>query len=278
MSKTEKILQNLSNQRKWFNFDFSNEVPEVLIYDQIGATFWGEGLTPKDFNKQISDLEKTHTEINIRINSPGGFIHDGLAIYNHLSQSPLKKNVYIDGLAASAASFVAMAGDKIYMPESAEMMIHDPWAMVVGGADDMRKEAAHMDSLKTIIANIYAKKTGIATEDIQTMMTSECWMDGKQAKEKGFCDELIESKCAACVFDLDADLLPGLPCGFVKLQNAIKKRALENAYRDDGLSQTEAKKKLSAQNQRDAEEAQKTLIHTQAINLFKKELAICLTK
>jgi len=251
MSKFNKLLKNMSTPRKWFDVKKDETCAEILIYDQIGADFWGDGMTPADFVAILKDIEKTHKSVDIRINSPGGYIHDGFTIYNHMMQSPLEINVYIDGLAASAASFIAMAGDKIFMPPTAEMMIHDPWSIVMGGADDMRKEAGHLDSLKKQICSIYAKKTGMEDDEIDALMKDETWMDGKKAVELGFADELLEnSKAAACVFDLDNEILPGLPESFMNYQNALKKRIIEKNLRDAGASRNEAKNSL---NQRDAE-------------------------
>jgi enoyl-CoA hydratase/carnithine racemase len=136
------------------------------------------------------------------------------------------------------------------MPQTAEVMIHDPWSLVIGGAGDMRKEADHLDSLKAMIANIYANKTGIDIGEINQMMETETWMDGEEAVELGFADKLLEtSRAAACAFELDLELLPGLPEKFINYQNALKKRANEKNLRDAGNSRAEAKAKAG---QRDA--------------------------
>lgn len=277
----QKIFKNYSSPRQWFtvNKKADEKTAEIFIYDQIGVDFWaGEGVTPKSFISELRDIEKTHKSLDLRINSPGGFVHDGFTIYNALKQSPLEINVYIDGLAASAAAFIAMAGNKIYMPKSAELMIHNAWGMVIGDAEDMKKEAAHLESLNSMIMDIFVERTGKDKAAISSMMNSETWMSGEKAVELGFADELLEeSTIAACVFDLDDDILPGLPEGFKNHQNSLKKRIQENALRDAGLSRSAAKKKL-AENQRDADEMNSIEIQKSANELITKELQKCQTQ
>jgi ATP-dependent Clp protease protease subunit len=277
----QKIFKNYSSPRQWFtvNKKADEKTAEIFIYDQIGVDFWtGEGVTPKSFISELRDIEKTHKSLDLRINSPGGFVHDGFTIYNALKQSPLEINVYIDGLAASAAAFIAMAGNKIYMPKSAELMIHNAWGMVIGDAEDMKKEAAHLESLNSMIMDIFVERTGKDKAAISSMMNSETWMSGEKAVELGFADELLEeSTIAACVFDLDDDILPGLPEGFKNHQNSLKKRIQENALRDAGLSRNAAKKQL-AENQRDADEMNSEEIQKTANELITKELQKCQTQ
>ncbi len=277
----QKIFKNYSSPRQWFtvNKKADEKTAEIFIYDQIGVDFWtGEGVTPKSFIEELRDIEKTHKSLDLRINSPGGFVHDGFTIYNALKQSPLEINVYIDGLAASAAAFIAMAGNKIYMPKSAELMIHNAWGMVIGDAEDMKKEAAHLESLNSMIMDIFVERTGKDKAAISSMMNSETWMSGEKAVELGFADELLEeSTIAVCVFDLDDDILPGLPEGFKNHQNSLKKRIQENALRDAGLSRSAAKKKL-AENQRDADEMNSIEIQKSANELITKELQKCQTQ
>lgn len=279
MNKFQKIIKNYSTPRPWFtvNKKGDDECAEILIYDMIGADFWGEGISPKSFINEIREIEKKHKNLNIRINSPGGFVHDGFTIYNAIKQSSLEVDIYIDGLAASAAAFIAMAGNNIYVPKSSEIMIHNAWGMVVGTAEDMRKESLHVESLDSMIADIFTEKTGMEKSVIVDMMKKETWMNGEKAVELGFADELLEeSNIAACIFDLDEDILPGLPENFKNYQNSLKKRIQENALRDAGLSRSAAKKKL-AENQRDAEKNSFN-INEMANELFKKELSKCLTK
>lgn len=270
-AKINTIIKNISQPRKWFDIDSKEEeIPSVMIYDMIGSSMWEESISPKGFINECKELEKKHKEINIRINSPGGIVHDALAIYNYLIQSPLKKNVYIDGIAASAASFIAMAGDKIYMPEAAEIMIHNAWGFMMGDAKDFRKEADHLEALTKIIGNIYVNKTKKTAEEISKMMDEETWMNGKEAAEMGFVDETLKCRAAACSFELSNELFPNIPKNFIKYQNALKKRIKENELRDAGHSRNEAKELIA--KQRDAEKEDSCKIKQQANQYFINKL------
>ena len=132
-------------------------------------------------------------DISLYINSPGGDIFAGFSLYNILNRHPAAKNVHIDGLAASAASVVAMAGDTIKMPENATLMIHNAWTYASGGAEDLRRTADELDRINDQIADIYAARTGKEKDEISALMTAETWMSGAEALNMGFVDELIEN-------------------------------------------------------------------------------------
>src|SRR5574340_334392 len=122
---------------KWFEIKNKAEKAEVWIYEMIGKDFWtGEGLTAKDFQKELSEIKAS--QIDLHINSPGGDVFDGVTIHNLLKQHPAKVTTYIDGLAASIASVIALAGDKVIMAENALYMMHNPTGMGMGTAEEMR--------------------------------------------------------------------------------------------------------------------------------------------
>ncbi|HHZ4166845.1 TPA: ClpP-like prohead protease/major capsid protein fusion protein, partial [Escherichia coli] len=127
----------------------------------------------------------------LRIHSPGGDIFEGLAIYNALKNHPAKKIVHIEGMAASMASFIAMCGDHIVMPENAMMMIHAPRGVTAGVSGDVRRFADLMDKLGDTMAETYAGRTGRSKQEITAMMEAETWMDGNECKANGFADEVI---------------------------------------------------------------------------------------
>lgn len=160
---------------------------EVLIYDEIG--FWG--VTAKQF---IDDFKRIPAEakVTLRLNSPGGDVFDSLAIYNVIKRHPGEVSATIDGLAASGASVVAMAADKIAMPENAFMMIHKVSGGVIGNADDMRDFADAMDKFDSGLVATYAARTGQSIEKITEMLADETWLTAAEAKELGFADEVIE--------------------------------------------------------------------------------------
>lgn len=166
---------------------------EVLVYDEIGA--WG--VSAKQFARDLKDLGKI-SQIDLRINSPGGSVFDGNAIFNQLKQHPANVTVYIDGLAASMASVIAMAGDRIVMPENALMMIHNPWTVAIGDAEELRKNADLLDKIKDTLIGAYGRSM-MTDEEIVEMMDAETWLTGEEAVEMGFADELEqEVALAAC--------------------------------------------------------------------------------
>jgi ATP-dependent Clp endopeptidase proteolytic subunit ClpP len=170
---------------------------EIWLYDQVGEGMFG-GMSAKTFGNELRALGKVG-EINLRINSPGGSVFDGVAIYNQLKQHPARIVVDIDGVAASIASVIAMAGDEIRMADNAMMMIHDPYTMAAGGAEEMRKTADLLDQIRDIIASTYAKRTARSDSEIKQLMADETWMSAGDAAALGFIDAVTEEqRIAAC--------------------------------------------------------------------------------
>lgn len=165
----------------WYNLKAAaDKTPVLSIFDDIGAY----GVSAKSF---LNDLRTVTTdEVDVEINSPGGDVFAGLAIYNGLRASGKKINVKVLGLAASAASLVAMAGDTIEMPENAFMMIHNPWGFAMGGADEMRNTADVLDKIGTGLVSTYAKRTGKTDHEIAALLDAETWMTAQEAVDAGF--------------------------------------------------------------------------------------------
>ncbi len=183
--------------QNWYEFKaLENGATEIYVYDEIG--FWG--ITAKDFARDLKELDPKG-EINLRINSPGGSVTDGIAIYNLLKNHKAKVNTFVDGLAASMASVIAMAGDTITMPENALMMIHNPWGGAMGDADELRKTADVLDKMKTALVSAYVNKTGLADTEIASLMTAETWMTGAEALEKGFATQITDEVNLQASFD-----------------------------------------------------------------------------
>lgn len=166
---------------------------EILLYDMIADFDYEEWhiTSAKGFIDKIKALGDVK-KINLRINSVGGDVFEALAIYNYLKSHKAKIHVYIDGLAASAASVVAMSGKKITMPSNAMMMIHNPSGGVYGNAEDMRDTAEILDKIRDSIANVYITRTGLEREKINSMMDAETWLSAQEAKDMNFCDEISE--------------------------------------------------------------------------------------
>ena len=177
-----------SNQ-SWYSIKAkANDTAEISIYDEIG--FWG--VSAASFAQDLKDCGNNLKQINLHIHSPGGDVFDGIAIYNLLKNHPANVTVYIDGLAASMASVIAMAGNEVIMPENAMMMIHKPWGIQGGDAEDMRKYADLLDKVENTLIPAYANKTGKTPEELAEMLSAETWLNGKECVEQGFADKLAE--------------------------------------------------------------------------------------
>jgi HK97 family phage major capsid protein len=191
-----------SEWRRYFSMQAKGEkTAEIDIYEQIGKDFWdNSGIGAKEFAKELKALGDVD-KIILRLNSPGGSVFEGLAIYNLLVAHSAAKEVYVDGIAASIASVIAMAG-KVIMPQNAIMMIHDPFGIVMGDASDMRKMADSLDKIKSSIISAYMTKTNISEQDVSDLMSDETWMNAEDALGWGFADEVIEPVKIAASFDL----------------------------------------------------------------------------
>src|SRR5688572_9757277 len=125
-------------KRQWFDIQNKGDEAEIFIYAEIGQSFWSESVSAADFKRQLMALKGSVTSVKVRINSPGGSVFDGVTIYNLLRSFPASIETQVDGLAASVASVIALAGDKITIAENGMMMIHDPWMFAIGDAEEMR--------------------------------------------------------------------------------------------------------------------------------------------
>ena len=181
----------------WYTIRARASGTEVLIYDEIGAY----GVTAKGFLAELGALPDDGA-IDLRLNSPGGSVFDAVAIYNALKRHVGEITVWIDGIAASAASYIAMAGDTIVMPENAFLMIHDPSGLVMGTAEDMRATAEALDKVKGSLIQGYAGKSGKADDEVATLMAAETWLDAKDALDFGFIDRIAEPVKLAASFDV----------------------------------------------------------------------------
>lgn len=219
-----------------FEVRSAGDAAEIALYDEIGA--WG--VSAKDFRAELGKL-KAGT-IRLAINSPGGDVFDGIAIYNDLVTHPARVEVTVTGLAASAASVVAMAGDTIAMASNAFMMIHDAWVFTMGGGADLRELAALLDKIDLALADTYAARTGGKRDEIAALMDAETWFSAEQAVAAGFADRALgKTEQATAKFDLSAfrnapqglACDPGRPCTIRDFERALT--------HDAGLSRSEAR-------------------------------------
>lgn len=188
--------------KKFWNF-VKNEVGdgELTLYGEISdVSWWGDEITPAQFKKDLDDLGDI-SNLNIYINSPGGDVFAGQTIYSMLKRSKAHKTVYIDGLAASIASIVAMAGDEVIMPKNAMMMIHNAWTIASGNKDDLRNMADTLEKIDGVLANVYVEKSGRELEEVQEKMNAETWLTADEAFEFGLVDRVNDEMKVAASLD-----------------------------------------------------------------------------
>lgn len=192
-ARGRKIIGQPTNRGgDWYRISNAGERAEVFIYGVIGSD-WDEGdVTAAGFVKDLRNI--TAPSIDLHLNSPGGLVFDGIAIYSALVNHPATVDVYVDGIAASAASFVAMAGDSIVMEKPARMFIHDAQGIAMGNAELMRDMAQVLDETSDTIAGIYADHTGGTVEDWRTAMRAETWYSAAGAVEAGLADRVANDK------------------------------------------------------------------------------------
>jgi ATP-dependent Clp protease protease subunit len=183
--------------KRWYEFRAQAKGAEIVIYDEIGAF----GIPAKAFLDELKALGPV-ADLTLRINSPGGSVFDGVAIYNALRRHEARITVWIDGIVASIASMIAMAGDEIVMPENAMLMIHDPSGLVMGTAADMRAMAEALDKMKTGMVAAYRDKSGCDDAEIEALMAAETWLSAQEAVAIGLADRVEQPVRMAAHFDL----------------------------------------------------------------------------
>jgi len=196
--------------KTWYNMTATedNSSAEISIYDAIG----GYDVNAKQF---VDELKEINAEtINLRINSPGGSVIDGNAMFNALQRHPAKVVTHIDGLAASMASVIAMAGDEVHMADNALLMIHNPWTMSIGDADELRADADLLDKMSASIMSAYGRSQ-YEDGEIKDLMDAETWFTAQEAFDAGFVDHIstglraaasdITAMAASSEFSIPAD-------------------------------------------------------------------------
>ena len=182
---------------KWYNIQNKAGKPaDVYIFDEIGTY----GITAQEFITDIKDLKDT--PINLRINSLGGDVFDGMAMYNVIKRREAKTTVYIEGIAASIATIISLGADEVVMAENSLFMIHNAWGGTMGEAKDMRKTAETLEKITGELTDIYRKKTGLSYDVLAEMMDEETWLNANEAFEMGFIDTISDSIKVAAKYDV----------------------------------------------------------------------------
>lgn len=215
----------------------ANNSAELMLYGTISEdSWWGDEITPAQFAEDLAAFGDVE-EINVHINSGGGDVFAGMAIHSMLKRHAAKVNCYIDGLAASIASIVAMAGDKVIMPKGSMMMIHNPWTFTWGNSTEIRGVADVLDSIRDALVEVYQEKTKLDADEIKELMENETWLTSTQAIEKGFADEHDATPIAAAMRNGMA-FFNGIGFDFSKFSNAPK---LPEIQKEPELSQAKNK-------------------------------------
>lgn len=218
---------------------------DIEIYDVVWP--W----EPKRLMAQLRESSKAKT-INVRINSPGGDFFGGVAIYNALVRHSARVLVDVDGLAASVASVIAMAGDEVRMGRGTFLMIHDPWVGMIGNSAELRETAALLDKIAEGIAEIYAERTGKTERELLDLMREETWFNAVEAVEAGFADQATEEEAEEDVkASFDLSIFAHAPQELLESMSGRKrsiqtKREFEAFLRDEGGFSHAAAKALAA--------------------------------
>ena len=217
-----------------------NEVAEIHIDGEIvSEKLWDSDVSATDFRDSLKELGPVKT-INMSINSPGGSVFDGIAIYNMLKKNPATVNVTVEGLAASIASVIAMAGDTLTMDTGSMLMIHNPFTMAVGNASELREMADTLDEIRESSVEIYHEKTGIDKEAIKSVMDNETWLTADEAITAGWADQKNERPAVMqSISQRYSDMYEHVP----EFLNAQEKPDKEQS---EGMSMEERKQRAEA--------------------------------
>ena len=221
---------------EWYKIEASaNDQAEILVYDVIGWPYNDAG----DLVRYVNSLGDK--DILVRLNTPGGDVFDGMAIFNSLANHKGKVTIRIEALAASMGSVLAMAGKEIQAYSNTMMMIHDPWIYTAGNQYELREMADLLEKISGNMLDVYAGRSKIGKREMKEIMKAETWYTAKEAKEKGFINTILETgKAAKAQFDLT--MYTNAPDGICSIEGRdLTEREIERALRDAGASRSFAK-------------------------------------
>ncbi|MMZ49683.1 ATP-dependent Clp protease proteolytic subunit [compost metagenome] len=239
-------------KRFWEFKNTANDIGELYIYGDIVSYQWDDSdTTAQSFKDELKALGDIKT-LNVYINSPGGSVFQGQAIHTILKRHQAKITVYIDGVAASIASVIAMAGDTVCMPRNAMMMIHNPWTIAMGNAQELRKQADDLDKIKESLLEAYLNKTGekLDRESLIRMLDEETWLTAQECYDYGLCDELEEEKDIAASMNVEL---------FARFKNAPADLLKAAKSKEEGTLDDEERQKLIAESKGNIEKINEIL-------------------
>ncbi len=167
---------------------YDDGTTDILLYDEIGADDWGAGISAKDFVKDLASL--SGSDVKLRINSPGGAVSDGVAMYQALKNHKGKVTAVVEGMAASIATVIMLGADEVVASKSSVIMIHQPWTVAFGNAKELREMADVLDVFGETILNAYIEKTGASPEVLNELMDAESFLTAEAALELGLVDRI----------------------------------------------------------------------------------------
>lgn len=229
----------------WYSVDMKADTEaEIFIYGPIGFF----GVEAESLVKEIAALEVDR--ITVRINSPGGEVFDGIAIYNALRSHSAEIYVRIEALAASMATIIALAGDSVEMEDNAYFMIHKPFAFCIGNETDMEKMRDILSKLGGTMADIYSAKSDLSRDEVLAKMSAESWYTAAEALDAGFIDAVVErdgdESKAASAYDLSVfSKAPAEIRAAARADKDLTERSLEGILRDAGFSGKEARRQVA---------------------------------
>jgi ATP-dependent Clp protease protease subunit len=233
---------------KFWSMNKANNAGELYIYGDIVAYKWDDSdITAKSFKEDLDAMGDIDT-LNIYINSPGGNVFQGQAIYSILKRHKAYKNVYVDGIAASIASVIAMAGDAIFVPKNGMMMIHRPWTIAIGNMDDMLAAAESLEKIGISIKATYMERFKESEDKLQELLDAETWLTADECLEYGLCDEVTGEKQIAA--SLNSEVLS-------KYRNVPD--FLKSAVGGDDLEERQRRAAIAEQSQKNIENLKKIL-------------------
>lgn len=209
---------------KYYQFTKEGNVANIKIYGDIVDEVWSEGeVSATTFFNEVNALGDV-TQINVNINSYGGSVSQGIAIYNQLKNHPAKVTTICDGFACSIASVIFMAGDERIMNSSSILMIHNPWTMITGNANEFRKEADNLDKMGDLSIDIYMKATGLSYDEIKRMLDEETWISPTEALSMGFATSIVQEKTPSLISQSVKENLMKMIC-----EKVVKKEITESS-------------------------------------------------
>lgn len=239
----------------WYKAELKERKVEIDIFDEIG----GWGVTADVFRDDVKAMLDANThanELHINLNSPGGSVFDGIAIHNFIKGLNMKTVVKIDALAASIATVIALGADEVHMNENAFFMIHNPWTVVMGEAEEMRKQADVMDKIKDVIVNIYLRKTRISRAELSDLMDNETWLTAEEAKRMNFIDVISGGLAiAACATTGFINNFNNIPKG-LKMAEELENVSNELEATEVETTEVEATEEVQTEEVENVEETQ----------------------